>query len=82
MNDGMSMPVGQAWMQGASKQNRQRLASIKASCGVNRGAISAMFALAASGPSFGLIGITKRQNPAEQALTFQLISSAKLIEKP
>lgn len=34
MNDGMSMPVGQAMMQGASKQKRQRLASISASCGL------------------------------------------------
>src|ERR1035438_7575592 len=57
MNDGMSMPVGQAWMQGASKQNRQRAASIMASCGVWRGAMSAMLAAAASGPSFGVIGI-------------------------
>ena len=57
MKDGMSIPVGQAWMQGASKQNKQRLASMTASWDVYRGVISAMLAAAASGPNFGLIGI-------------------------
>ena len=40
MKVGTSMPVGQARMQGASKQYRQRSASTTASCGVNGGFVS------------------------------------------
>jgi len=34
MNDGISIPVGHAWMHGASKQKMQRSDSMMASCGV------------------------------------------------
>ena len=37
MKRGTSMCVGQAAAQGASKQNRQRLASATAACGLNGG---------------------------------------------
>src|SRR5438477_4840428 len=43
MNAGMSMCVGHARVHGASKQNRQRLASILALCGRNGGLMSAKF---------------------------------------
>ena len=45
MKPGTSMCVGQAAVQGASKQFRQRLASITAACGVS-GGFSSLNALA------------------------------------
>ncbi|MCH2036803.1 MAG: hypothetical protein MK120_07615 [Puniceicoccaceae bacterium] len=57
MKAGTSMPVGQAVMQGASKQKRHRSASTFACCGVYAGSISAILAAAAAGSSRGLSGI-------------------------
>src|SRR5271170_3445167 len=53
MNDGMSMWVGQARMHGASKQNRQRLASIFELCGANGGLMSAKFFSYSASDNFG-----------------------------
>src|SRR5580658_6502978 len=53
MNAGMSICVGQARVQGASKQNRQRLASILALCGANGGLMSAKFFSYSASDNFG-----------------------------
>jgi hypothetical protein len=57
MNVGMSMPVGQAMMHGASKQKRQRFASIRASCGERGGFGSTMFKAAVAASIRGWIGM-------------------------
>src|SRR5438477_4332907 len=59
MNAGISMPVGQAVMQGASKQKRQRDDSPTACCAVKRGAISARLAAIWSAFNLGLSGIVR-----------------------
>src|SRR6266404_2795095 len=53
MNAGMSMCVGQARVHGASKQNRQRLASILELCGANGGLMSAKFFSYSASANFG-----------------------------
>src|SRR5580704_16546418 len=55
MKDGTSMWVGQATVQGASKQKRQRAASTAAWRGVMRGEISAKFFSYCSGESLGAV---------------------------
>ena len=51
------MPVGQAAMQGASKQNRQREASTRASCGESGGLMSAIRSARAAASRRGWRGI-------------------------
>ena len=53
MNRGTSMCVGQAAVQGASKQNKQREASTAAACGAKGGRISANRSANSSGVSLG-----------------------------
>src|ERR1041384_994661 len=53
MNAGMSMCVGQARVHGASKQNRQRLASTLALWGANGGLMSAKFFSYSASDNFG-----------------------------
>src|ERR1041385_5155366 len=55
MNAGISMCVGQARVHGASKQNRQRLASTLALCEANGGLISAKFAAYSASVNFGAV---------------------------
>src|SRR4029079_6825926 len=57
MNAGISMPVGQAVMQGASKQKRHRDDSTSACCSVKRGAMSARLVASWSALNLGLNGI-------------------------
>jgi hypothetical protein len=57
MKLGMSIPVGHAMIQGASKQKRQRLASIVASLGEYAGFSSARFAAIAAAGRSGSRGI-------------------------
>src|SRR5882757_8080569 len=53
MNAGMSICVGQARVQGASKQYRQRLTSIFELCGANGGLMSAKFFSYSASVNFG-----------------------------
>src|SRR5271155_1771563 len=55
MNEGTSMWVGHAMVQGASKQKRQRAASTAAWRGLIRGEISAKFLSYCSGESLGAV---------------------------
>src|SRR5580700_6204468 len=68
MNAGMSMCVGHARVQGASKQNRQRLASILALCGANGGLMSAKFFSYSASDNFGatflIIDVLRFARPA------------------
>src|SRR5580700_3273068 len=68
MNAGMSMCVGQARVHGASKQNRQRLASILALCGANGGLMSAKFLSYSASDNFGarflIIDVLRFARPA------------------
>src|SRR3989442_15994599 len=53
MKAGMSICVGQARVHGASKQNKQRLASTLALCGANGGLMSAKFFSYSASDNFG-----------------------------
>src|ERR1700752_240367 len=55
MKDGTSMLVGHALVQGASKQYKHRLASMRACCDVKGGVMSAKFRSYSCGESLGEI---------------------------
>src|ERR1041385_1986152 len=75
MNAGMSMCVGQARVQGASKQNKQRLASTLALCDANGGLMSAkFFSYSASvnlGARFLIILVSVRRDPSRLSTNYR-----------